>query len=164
MNPRQVVAVALRLFAVWLLLQALRTIPSLFRIGGSEAPGFVYATFMFALTGAIVVALWFFPNTVAGKLLPSSASAPEPSAAADTWLAMGCTLIGIWTLTTTIPRLVFDALALNLESSYDDASQLHYWVAYNLVEFAIAVWLLLGGKGLRRLFWWAQNAGTTKAP
>ncbi len=164
MTPRQIVAVFLRIFAVWLALQVLRTLPTLFAKGAGEAPGFVYETFLFVLTGAIAVALWFFPSTIAGKLLPSPSVAAESSPTADTWLAMGCTLIGIWTLTSTIPHLVYDALAFSAASTYDDTSQIHEWVASNLVESAIAVWLLLGGKGIRKVFWWAQNAGTNKAP
>jgi hypothetical protein len=163
-TPYQIVAVALRLFAVWLGLQALRTVPAFFTVSGFRSRGYVYMTFMLALTVVVILALWFFPRTIAGKLLPSreGQSALASTVTADTWLAMGCSLIGLWTLTTTIPRLVYDFFVLNSMSSYDDRSQLEHSVVYDLVELAIAVWLVLGGKGVKKVFWWAQNAGTRK--
>jgi len=162
-TPYQIVAIALRLFSVWLGLQALRIVPSFFTVSGFKSPSHVYMTFMLALTALVILALWFFPRTIAGKLLPPQEGHSAPSATADTWLAMGCSLIGLWTLTTTVPRLVYDFFVLNSMSSDDDRSQLKHWVLYNLVELAIAVWLILGGKGVRKIFWWAQNAGTRKA-
>ena len=167
MTPRQIVAVALRIFAVWLGLQALQSIPAL--VAKSEAPGFTYASFLFALTAAIVVALWFFPGTIAGKLLPSPTTPPDPAPSPDTWLAMGCALLGMWTLTVTIPRLVTEVLMIKSDHYYSyDLSQVPSWlaatVAGNLVQCAIGIWLLLGGKGLRRIFWWAQHVGRQKAP
>jgi hypothetical protein len=161
-TPRQIVALAFRLFAVWLGLQALRSVPYFFEVSGSKPPSFVYVTFLWALNAIIVLALWFFPRTIAGKLLPSSDVQSKPPATADTWLAMGCTLIGLWTLTTTIPRLIYDFIALQSMPSDQDASYLQHWLIYNLVELAIAIWLVLGGKGVRKIFWWAQTAGIRK--
>jgi hypothetical protein len=31
-----------------------------------------------------------------------------------------------------------------------------------MVELLIALWLVLGGKGVSKIFWWAQNAGIRK--
>jgi hypothetical protein len=161
-TPHQSVAVALRLFAVWLALRTLSTVPWFFEPHASDTPGYVWSTFMLVLTVAVIFALWVFPRTIARKLLPPPDTEPQPSATPDLWLAMGCTLLGLWTLTTTIPRLVYDFFALTSMSPVDDSSQLRHWVLYNLVEVAIAVWLLLGAKGLRKLFWWAQNVGIRK--
>jgi hypothetical protein len=163
MTPHQIVAVALRLFAVWLGIQALRILPAFFVVNSSDATGYVYALFMFALTAVLVLALWFFPRAITGKLLPHGVAESQPAVTADTWLAMGCSLIGLWILTTTIPRLVFDIFALNSMSSYEDRSQLLRGVLWELGQLAIAIWLILGGKGFRKVFWWAQNAATRKA-
>jgi hypothetical protein len=167
MTPHQIVAVALRLFAVWLGIQTLRTLPAFFAVNSSDAPGYVYAVFMFALTAVLVLAFWFFPRAITGKLLPHGVAESQPAVTADTWLAMGCSLIGLWILTTTIPRLVFDTFALNSMSnsmsSFEDRSQLLRGVLWELGQLAIAIWLVLGGKGFRKLFWWAQNAATRKA-
>jgi hypothetical protein len=162
-TPHQIVAVVLRLFAVWLGLQTLRTLPSFFALNGSEAPGYAYALFLFALSVVLIVALWFFPRTIAGRLLQSHEAQSQPPATVDAWLALGCFLLGVWTLTTTIPRLVINVYALNALSGYDDKWQLHESLVYNFFELVIALWLIFGAKGIRKLFWWAQNAGTRKA-
>ena len=163
MTPHQIVAVALRLFAILLGLKVLGALPSFFLVHESHAPGYVYALFMFALTIALVIASWFFPRTITGKILSHQDGHSQPSATADTWLAMGCSLIGLWIVTTTIPYLAVDLFILNSMSSYQERSELQRGVLYNIGEFAIAIWLVLGGKGFRTLFWWARNAGTRKA-
>jgi hypothetical protein len=159
MTPQQIVALALRLFAIWLGTQALRMVPWYFEPGALQSPSHVYNTFVLAISAVLIVALGLFPRSIAGKLLPSSESQSRISASADTWLAMGCTLIGLWTLTTTFPRLVYDTIALSSMPHSQDHSYLTHWVIYNVIELLIAVWLILGGKGVRKLFWWAQNAG-----
>jgi multisubunit Na+/H+ antiporter MnhB subunit len=161
-TPHQIVAVALRLFAVWLGLQALTTVPSFFTLNGFHSPNYGWVTFMLAITAVVIFALWVFPLTIAGKLIPRPERQAQPSATPDVWLAIGCTLLGLWTLTTAIPRLVYDYVAWNAMSSYDDRSQLQHWVVYHLVELAIAVWLILGAKGVRKVFWWAQNVAIRK--
>jgi hypothetical protein len=159
-TPQQIVALALRLFAVWVGIQALAWVPGLFGTGmsGSQSAN-VYVSFMLAVNIVIILVLWFFPRTIAGKLLPTHDTQSQPSPTADTWLAIGCTLIGLWKLTTTIPKLVVDIFLLK---SIYDRSQLEQWVLYTVVELAIAGWLVLGGKGVNRLFRWAQYAGTRK--
>ena len=57
---------------------------------------------------------------------------------------------------------MFDIFALNSMERYVDHSQLLRGVFYDLLELAIAIWLIFGGKGFRKLFWWAQNAGFRK--
>jgi hypothetical protein len=137
-------------------------LPSFFTTNGFESPSYVWMTCLLALTAVVIFALWVFPRTIAGKLLPPPDSQPQPPATPDLWLSMGCTLIGLWTLTTTIPRLVYELLAWNAMSYTDDRVQLRHWVFYYLMELVIALWLLLGAKGVRKLFWWAQNVGLRK--
>ena len=158
-TPHQIVALALRLCAIWLGLKALGYVPAFFEARSSQSPGYVFMTFMLALHVVIILLLWFFPRTIAGKLLPSHDTQPQPPATVDTWLAMGCTLIGLWTLTSTIPGLVYD-IVLSSRSDYEGWSLLD--LLYNLVRLAIGVWLVLGGKGVGKLFRWAQYAGLKK--
>jgi hypothetical protein len=158
-TPHQIVALALRLFAIWMGIQALGYVPWFLQVKRSQSPDYMYMTFMFALNVVIILVLWFFPRIIAWKLLPSDDRRPEPPATTDTWLAMGCTLIGLWTLTTTIPRLVYYLYLLN---STDAPWWLDPEVLHELVKLAIAVWLVLGGKGVGRIFRWAQYAGIRK--
>jgi hypothetical protein len=165
MSPHQIVAVALRLFAVWVAIDVLRTLPSFYFARESDAPGLVYSLSFFALTIVIVLALWFFPRTIAGKLLSPASAEREAPASPDTWLAMGCALIGLWMLTTAVPALVFDVFAYSSAgSNYDETDKLRHWILYQVVEVLIALWLVFGARGFRELFWWARDAGRNRGP
>lgn len=162
MLPHQVAAVAIRLFAIWLGITALRMLPSLLIVGKGKTPGYVYGLFFFALTAVISLLLWFFPSLVVGRVASRPLENDTP-ASSDTWLAMGCALLGLWMLTYAVPALVRDTFVLqSAESDYSDTSNIKSWVLYNLVEVAIALWLIFGARGFRRLFWWARSAGLRK--
>jgi hypothetical protein len=72
---------------------------------------------------------------------------------------MGCTLIGLWRLSTIVPKLAVD---LFFVKSMQEQGQLAQWALYTGAALAIAIWLVLGGKGVDRIFRWAQYAGTRK--
>ena len=57
MTPLQIVALALRLFAIWMGIQTLGYVPWFFQLRGSQSPDYVYATFMFALNVVIILVL-----------------------------------------------------------------------------------------------------------
>jgi len=147
--------------AIWLGIVALRTLPSFFLFRTTDSPGHAYALFMLALTAVLALGLWFFPTTIAGKIL-SSSSTESSQSMPDTWFAMGCSLIGVWILATTIPRLVLNVYFLNLTGSGVYSTFLPDAI-YQAAEAIIALWLILGGRGFRRLFRWVQDAGIDKA-
>jgi hypothetical protein len=161
-TPQQIVAVALRLFAVWLGIETLKTVPAFFTVRGFDSPSYVWMSFMIVLTIVAVLALWFFPNIIAGKLLPRPSSPPQPNPTPEVWLALGCTLLGLWILVTTIPHLILNLIAVSAANAWDDRSQLRDWVIYYVIEVVAGIWLVLGSKGMRAIFRWAQNAGTKK--
>ena len=159
MSPLQTVSVALRLFAIWLGIYVFRTVVSFAFVSQNEIPGFGVAVAFVVLTALLAAALWFFPRSIAGKLLSPEAASPEAPASPDLWLAMGCTLLGLWMLTSAVPSFVLNTFALVYVDVTSGDSSLKQSVLYYLIEIAIGVWLVLGAKGFRRLFWWAQNAG-----
>jgi hypothetical protein len=165
MSPHQTVAVAVRIFTVWLLLYSTSDILSFYF--DSEARGHAGAlTVAFAalaLTCAVGAALWAFPLTVARKLLPPSAAEPAPPATPDAWLAVGCTLIGLWVLSSAVPLLFRDLLmhALYPEALAQPGGNLY--VFRYVAEIVIAVWLVCGAKGVAAIFRWARSAGVSKA-
>jgi hypothetical protein len=122
-------------------------------------PGLGVEVAFLVLTAVLVVALWFFPRSIAEKLLSPDSAKPEPSASPDLWLAMGCALMGLWLLTHALPSLIFDAYALIYVDTTSDDASLKRSVLYYVVEVAIALWLVFGAKGFRKLFWWARRAG-----
>jgi hypothetical protein len=157
-TPHQTVALAFRLFAIWLAIQALGYVPAFFSVGGSGSRH-AYISFMLALNAVIILVLWVFPRIVVGKLLPSAEPQSQPPPTPDTLLSVGCTLIGLWTLTNTVPRLAF---YLYLTKSTND----RWWLVpedlSDIVKLFIAIWLVLGGRGIGKIFRWAQYAGIRK--
>jgi hypothetical protein len=163
MSPHQAIAVAVRLFAIWLAIYAARTAPSFYResVRTDDPNAGIAVLVVAALVIVFVLFLWFFPRTVARGLLDTSSlvSASEP-ASPDTWFAVGCALIGLWLIVPALASVIYRLSLLfmaqrNLEVDTSDMS--FAWVYY-IVQFALGVWLLLGARGARRLFWWARNA------
>ena len=163
MSPHQAVAVAVRIFSVWLAIYMLRTVSSFAFVRQSDVPGFGVAAGFMGLTALLVLILWFFPGSIARKLLSPENAKSEVTATPDLWLAMGCALLGLWMLTSALPSLVLDTYAVLYVDSTSDNSELKRSVVYYLVEIGIALWLLFGAKGFRKLFWWVRNAGYKKA-
>ncbi len=164
MSPIQIVALAVRLFAIWLAIYVLRWMPYLYRdlrrFDDATMTAIGVATAVLIIL--IVVFLWFFPRTVALRLLPGHEMPPTTNVSPDMWFAVGCSLLGLWVLTNVIPALVQNTYVLfyaqrNQMSRPEgwDAAILHY-----LVELVIGVWLLLGASGARKLVWWARSVGT----
>ena len=163
MSPYQAVAVAVRIFAAWLGTTALRDLASFAFLKQSEMPGYGFAVTVVAISALLVAALWLFPGIIARKLLSPVNAKLETSTSPDLWLAMGCALLGLWLLTTALPTLIFDTYALFRFNYGDDRGNVPQSVAYYVVEVAIALWLVFGAKGFRRIFWWARNTGYKKA-
>ncbi len=112
MSPHQIIAVAMRLFAAWLGIYVLRTLPQFYFARHSDTPGFLFVLVFFILTGGVVLALGFFPRTIAGKLLSPPNVDPAPSASRAIRLAMGSPLIGLWRRSrVTVTRFNFTFVA-----------------------------------------------------
>jgi len=164
MSPHQTIAVAVRLFAVWLAAYALQTASAVFLDGRVATKGLVVAGILGTLTLFLAVMLWFFPLTTAKKLLSEPAAKDAPREAADIWFAMGCALIGLWLLASAIPHMVRDALLwYSLNSEDVHSLEFKRWLAYRLVEVIVALWLIVGTKGFVKAFWWARTVGTRKS-
>jgi hypothetical protein len=161
MSPHQIIAVAVRLFAVWLAIYISRDVLWFFFEGSKQQDAYPFWISLFVAVASIVIVivLWLFPRTIARHLL-SSESAETATASPDLWLALGCALIGIWLLSSAIPGLVRNSFVLVLYRSADvDTSTLRTSFAFYIPQVLIAFWLIFGAKGLRKLFWWARSVG-----
>jgi hypothetical protein len=174
MSPQQIVAVGARLLAALLVAHLPRELNQFYwliatGVDATSASLLVFAAFALVFEVLLALALWFFPLTIARNLLPESPSEPPAAAAAspDIWLGMGCALIGLWLLTTSVPALLLNVYVLvgagNLATTPVRHDVVHN-VVYHSAEVAIALWLILGARGFRELFRWAQNAGVRKSP
>jgi hypothetical protein len=158
MHPKQAVGIGVRLFAIWL---GFSMAAMMWRMSMSFNQGrMAFEDILFLvllLTGiGICLALWFFPLTVAGFLLPKAERKPEEiPLAANEYFEIGCRLIALWVLTTALPSLIYNALlriAANYEANqtaWNAADNLN--ITYSLAQCGIAIWLLFGARGLKRL-------------
>ena len=161
MSPVQAVSLGVRLFAIWLVIYAARQMPYLYRDVRrfNDETTTVIAIAVCAVIVLLVVLLWFFPRTVARKLLPGDEAPVVAASSPNMWFAVGCALLGLWVLTDAIPSLVQN-LYLLLHAQRNQTSRPEDWDAdmlYYLVELVIGFWLLLGASGARRLVWWARS-------
>ena len=161
MSAHQTIAVAVRLFAIWLAIYFGRMVPSFYRetlSADDSAAGF--AAIVIALLAVVLILfLWFFPRTVARGLLDAKNLSPADAGTPDTWLAVGCALIGIWLIVPALARIIYNLSVVYMaqRNSAVDTSDLHFAWTYYLVEIAFGAWLVLGARGARRLFWWARR-------
>jgi hypothetical protein len=162
MTPLQILAVAVRLFSVWLAVATGQDVIGFYVSGmahGSSDGGLI-AILSILFVAVIVVALWSFPRAVARKLISPSDQEPLVPASPDSWLAVGCTLIGVWLFASSLPALVRRLLVIHFSDGMVDSSpDKGVWMFYYLVQIAISLWLIFGAKGLKNLIRWARDAG-----
>ena len=165
MNPHQILAVSIRLFAIWLFLY------STSNIAGTYLQAYKYSASdslqpLFWGVGATILAcslLWLFPLFIAKKILPPSASESAQSPLFDSWFSVGCSLIGVWVLAKAIPALAsyFIGNYLGQKLSPETFVINQDWallVSFNVFQLVVGIWLFMGGKGLKKILNWARNA------
>ena len=102
MTSRQFVAVALRVFALWLGVQALRNVLLIFIVTGN---GGWYVSYAVVLA-VFAVLLWVFPLTVAGRILPA-APGETPGALTENGLVHAAVVsAGLVLVVTSLPALL----------------------------------------------------------
>ena len=147
MTPRQTIAVSVRVFAVWLVLYGLETgYVAVIVLRTSTSTGtLVFGVLLAAIWVAAGLALWSFPQAIARNLLsrelederiPDSGAAPP-----DIWLGVGCALIGVWVIVSSLP-----ALAQDIADGWASA-QLSGSGVYFVVRVVLGVSLILGARG-----------------
>jgi hypothetical protein len=161
MTPRQIIAVGVRCFAVWLLFDALGTGYFAFELRMNSPRGALALGLVLTLVWLLAaLTLWHFPQAVARKLLPNDVDAVNRDSSgisADIWLATGCALIGVWVLVASLP-----SLAQNVAGSWPKLN-LSDLDVYFVVRIVLGVWLILGARGLREVVRWTQYAGIRRS-
>jgi hypothetical protein len=164
MTPHQALALAVRLFAILVAFYLARELLGFYVYGNERADPHVrwIATIVYVLAGLLLIVLWFFPRTIARGLLPLPADVQaQPSSSAETWFAVGSSLIGLWLMATAVPGLLRNSLFMFLfRSEPADVSGLISGLLYYAVQFLVGVGLILGANGIRKAAWWARNAGS----
>lgn len=162
MTPRQSVAVGVRLFSVWLLLDGLATgYFSFIELGMNHSAGAVAFGLVLALVWVLAAAaLWRFPGAVARKLVPDDVNDASSSAhglPADLWFETGCALIGIWLIVTSLAPLTQSIVETWMTVDVIESG------AYFLIRIILGVGLVLGARGVRKIVRWTQYAGIQRS-
>ena len=162
MSPHQIIAVMVRLFAVWVTVHLPGQLYSFYFQGtkfDQPQTGLITIGILIVVV-ALVLGLWFFPLSIARRLLGSSPLENTPPASSNTWLATGCALIGLYLLTEYLPSLVRDVVVFSsTERLTGDFSELKSSIAYFVCMVAIALWLIIGATGFAKALRWARYAG-----
>jgi hypothetical protein len=160
MSPTQVVAIAVRLFAVLIAVFTLGNgFTALYMLTGDQATLGVAVVVLLTVSVPLIIAvlLWTFPMTVAGKLLPRTrADAPAPVWHASDVQAAALAIIGMWLvidmLLNTIYWIVF---LMNRRSGYFADIPLSPENIGDMVSTAaqlvLGLALILGAHGLTRM-------------
>jgi len=169
MTSAQVLGLGVRLFAIWLVVSLLRHVPGIWQFNVSDVAGGSSSTNVVIVVVAVLILalaawLWFFPLTVANKLIPRSSRTDHIHVPIEQAESVGFSLLGLWVLASSVPDSfywIFMAYQASRPNSILElrASEYSYMVA-TVVEVILGIWLLFGAKGLRGLLRWARTAGT----
>lgn len=161
MNRKEIVAIAVRLFAIALAVYGINNLPGMvmfFERDNSQSAAYAYAfAGVSALIFVIAILLWFFPYTVASSILPKNYSKIQP----DNWnqesvLTCGLILLGIYFFYYVISDAVYwfyiSRYSLSFEGSVlklnlDDIAKI--WAT--AVEFLVSMLLIFGSKGIANI-------------
>jgi hypothetical protein len=154
-TPQQWIGVGVRLFAIWLVVEAAGR---LFTAGAALAgdrltshPEVLFTHYTSLAIGApelvAAAALWLFPLAVAGSLLPRTRHHDALQVPARTAAAVGCALIGLWVLADLLPQgaywIVYALLYLQQPLSFRHDPTTMLQVASSLVQLGVALVLIL---------------------
>jgi hypothetical protein len=159
MNKEEIVAIAVRLFAIALALYGLRSLTGMAmyynQVVASES-AYLFAGLALSIFGAAIL-LWIFPLTVARKIIPRS----NPDSEAGNWsyegiLTCGFIILGIFFLYHAISDSTYWFYIWKLSESLegnpvklnaDDLANIYATIA----EFIFTMILIFGSKGLASL-------------
>jgi hypothetical protein len=171
-NRDDFIAVASRLFSIYIFFGVIRSAPGAAQLlsqdqGTTWAVLYVFATIVVLLLCAF---LWFFPLTVARKLLPVMREPrSNETIGSATALSLGLTLIGAWFFANALVDSSY-WLTLLIRSKQMSGTAVEWrpeQIASMLstaVELVISFCLLFGSSGITQLIYKLRYAGTQRAP
>lgn len=159
MSREDVIAVAARVFAVFLLVTVARSFPSAMALIGQDGPqpSLVLVWLVLASSVAVCAILWFFPLTIARKLLPTMGEPrSETSMSGSVALSVGLTLVGVWVLAYALPDAIYWTTIFLLSRSikfgyFEWGHEEVASIVTTVAELALAIWLIFGSSGIKRL-------------
>ena len=172
MTPIQVVAVCLRFLAViWLLHTLNHAYGAIWYVRlQSGMPEISWMIWIQAALQLVICAmLWFFPITIASRLLPSYSKPPDSQnpPRLQEWQTLGVICIGLWALSRAVPDLVYWVTSMGMAFDGDSprgelAPDEKARFMATLAQIAIGAWLVLGAKGVAAILFKIRTAGVAK--
>ncbi len=168
MQKEQIVAIAVRLFAIFLVVYAFRHASSMLPLTNYPPPQNISYIFIASATLPLLLAallLWIFPLTIAAKLLPRSRRTESAGALSATEIqAVAFSILGLWVLTTAVPDIFYwiTYVYVMKNGGVDNSAfspNLSGRIGATVVELVIGIWLLFGARGLTGLLRLARTAG-----
>lgn len=153
MSREDIVAVASRLFALFLVATCIRNVAD--ALSSSQSFGEVVAVLLVTSLPLLAIAalLWFFPLTIANRLLPVMKTPPpfvDPTSRSA--LELGLTLIGFWLLSRAMADLVYWAVLIlqfkRASQPFDLSMEQVASFAATIADGVLGLWLMLGNRGL----------------
>ena len=171
MSREDIIAVAVRLFAVYMLFSILETIPGATQLLSGQDGATWASLYISILVGAGLICgfLWFFPLSIARKLLPVMREPrSEQALSAPVALSLGLTMIGVWFFATAlIDASYWLTLLIRSKQMHDvPVEWSHKQIASMVADFTrlfLSFWLLFGSAGIRR-FIYKFRYGDLSAP
>ena len=157
MSREDVIAVASRLFAIFLVVSTLRTIGLTIQTERDlgSVGGLVYFSLPIAIPSILAaVLLWYFPLTIARKLLPVMRdSGPSISVDKGDIAAIAFSVLGIWTLASAISDAAYWVVLLY--GYLQQGMGLDAWAIRDkarlfagIAQIVVGLYLLLGANSL----------------
>ena len=161
MNREDFIAVASRLFSIYSFFGVIRTVPSAAQMLSQDQGMTWVGLYAIVLIISLLFCafLWFFPLTIARKLLPVMREPrSEEAIGSSTAFSLGLTLIGIWFFASA---LVDASYWLTLFVRSKQISDIPFeWTHVQIariigtaVELLISFGLIFGSSGIRRLIY-----------
>ena len=172
MNRDDFIAVASRLFSIYIFFGIIRSAPGAAQLLSQEQDSSWIGLYAFATIVALLLCafLWFFPLTVARKLLPVMREPPSNEMIGSaTALSLGLTLIGAWFFANALVDSSY-WLTLLVRSKQMSGTAVEWrpeQIASMLstaVELVVSFGLLFGSSGITQLIYKLRYAGTQGAP
>ena len=165
MTPHQILIVGLRLFSILLFISAMGLLLTQSVQGHDEL--WIGIGVAIAQLG-VCAAIWFFPSSIANKLLPSPKGevADAPPATPETWLAIGTIGIGLWLLTSAASNAIYWSIYLSLASmdfATEFDSNAKATMATMIFELVLGAWLVIGGKRIAKFLWNLRTGDVAKS-
>lgn len=172
MSREDIVAVASRLFSLVLFVTGLKMVVNAAGIytATSDLRGLVLILVVVLLIYAIAALLWYFPLTIAKKILPVMKE-PRPSSVVDgpTLFSLSLMLLGLWFLANALIDLSYWAfiysrtIGLQMEDVEFSTSQKASLLA-TAVEMVLSLALIFGSNGIRNVLFKLRYGNSIRSP